>query len=309
MIVGWIQLLGGLGLLIFGGDFIVRSAVKIATYLKVSPMVVGLTIVSFGTSLPELVVSVNAALSGHPDIAIGNIVGSNIANLALVLGLTTTIRPIRVVRNNIVFDWPVMLLATLVLVAFSIDNQVVRWEGLVLFALLMAYNFWVMRTGRLTSEVDLNTTLPRFTEVLRSVVILVVSLAALIIGADILIDGAVTIARGWGIEERVIAVTIIAFGTSAPELATSLLALRNNESGLGIGNLIGSNIFNILGILGVTSLITDVRVSSELFDFDFYWLMLIPLLAFPFLIFNQKIGRILGLTLLAAYFSYLYFVF
>jgi cation:H+ antiporter len=309
MLLAWLQLFGGLILLIFGGDFIVRSSVKIATFLRVSPMVVGLTIVSFGTSFPELVVSVNAALSGYPDISIGNVVGSNIANLALVLGLTTLIRPMNVARHNILFDWPFMLLVTFGFVLLSLDNFLVRWEGVFLLVSLFAYNIWSVLQGRTSFDDEIYQEKPLYTEVLRSVVILIVSLVALVFGGDLIIDGAVSIARALDIQERVIAGTIIALGTSVPELATSLIALRKNEMGLSIGNLIGSNIFNILGILGVTSILTDIYVTQAVFEFDFYWVVLIPLVVLPVLVFNQKIGRILGALLLLSYFTYLYLVF
>lgn len=307
--LAWIQLLGGLILLIFGGDFIVRSSIRIATFLRVSPMVVGLTIVSFGTSFPELVVSVNAALSGYPDISVGNVVGSNIANLALVLGITALLKPIRVNRSNTLFDWPVMLVVSLLFVALANNGIMGFWEGVLLVILLLAYNFWIMKMGRSNFEDDMDHSKPAYAEVLRSTIILITSLVALIFGAEIMIDGAVSIARTWGIEERVIAVTIVAFGTSAPELATSLLAIKNNEAGLSIGNLIGSNIFNVLGIIGVTAIVKEIPVSDATITFDFWWMVLIPLCVFPILVFNQMIGRLIGAMLLLTYFTYLYLVF
>ena len=309
MLLAWIQLIGGLVLLVFGGEFIVRSSVKIATFLRISPMVVGLTIVSFGTSFPELVVSVNAALSGYPDISIGNVVGSNIANLALVLGLTALIKPMEVTRSNIMMDWLIMLLATGTFILLSIDNVLVRWEGLFLVTSLFVYNIWIMRQGRSNYSEEIEVVKPPLAKILRSILILGISITTLVLGAELMIDGAVSIARNWDVEERVIAVTIIAFGTSVPELATSMLALRKNELGLSLGNLIGSNIFNILGIIGITATLTSIKVSQPVFDFDFYWVALIPLTVFPFLILNQKIGRFLGALLLMSYFAYLYFVF
>ena len=309
MLLAWIQLIGGLVLLVFGGEFIVRSSVKIATFLRISPMVVGLTIVSFGTSFPELVVSVNAALSGYPDISIGNVVGSNIANLALVLGLTALIKPMEVTRSNIMMDWLIMLLVTGTFILLSIDNVLVRWEGLFLVTSLFVYNIWIMRQGRSNYSEEIEVVKPPLAKILRSVLILGISITVLVLGAELMIDGAVSIARNWDVEERVIAVTIIAFGTSVPELATSMLALRKNELGLSLGNLIGSNIFNILGIIGITATLTSIKVSQPVFDFDFYWVALIPLTVFPFLILSQKIGRFLGALLLMSYFAYLYFVF
>ena len=168
--------------------------------------------------------------------------------------------------------------------------MLVRWEGL----------FY--------SE-EIEVVKPPLAKILRSVLILGISITVLVLGAELMIDGAVSIARNWDVEERVIAFTIIAFGTSVPELATSMLALRKNELGLSLGNLIGSNIFNILGIIGITATLTSIKVSQPVFDFDFYWVALIPLTVFPFLILDQNIGRFLGALLLMSYFAYLYFVF
>ena len=312
MLLAWLQLFGGLILLIFGGDFIVRSSVKIATFLRVSPMVVGLTIVSFGTSFPELVVSVNAALSGYPDISIGNVVGSNIANLALVLGLTTLIRPMNVARHNILFDWPFMLLVTFGFVLLSLDNFLVRWEGVFLLVSLFAYNIWSVLQGRTSFDDEIYQEKPLYTEVLRSVVILIVSLVALVFGADLIIDGAVSIARALDIQERVIAGTIIALGTSVPELATSLIALRKNEMGLSIGNLIGSNIFNIASVLGITSVITQIPVEEPLIiNRDILWMLGFAFVLFPLAFIPRKFGieRYEGVLLFLAYITFIYLVF
>jgi cation:H+ antiporter len=310
MLLGWTELVAGLILLVFGGDFLVQSSIRIATYLRVSPMVVGLTIVSFGTSFPELVVSVNAALSGHTDISIGNVVGSNIANIALVLGITAIIKPMSLTRNNLVIDWPLMLLASVVLLLVSMDGVIELYEGLLLLIGLIGYNLLTMKLGRKESMEEYeSSSKPMMSNVLRSLLILVASLVTLIFGANILIDGAVTIAEGFGVSERVIAVTIIAFGTSMPELATSLIAIRKNEIGLSLGNLIGSNIFNVLAILGVTSTMTEVGVSEQILHFDMYWLLGIPILAYPLLLWKQQVQRWMGLIMLAAYISYIVLVF
>ena len=174
---------------------------------------------------------------------------------------------------------------------------------------LFVYNIWIMRQGRSNYSEEIEVVKPPLAKILRSILILGISITTLVLGAELMIDGAVSIARNWDVEERVIAFTIIAFGTSVPELATSMLALRKNELGLSLGNLIGSNIFNILGIIGITATLTSIKVSQPVFDFDFYWVALIPLTVFPFLILSQKIGRFLGALLLMSYFAYLYFVF
>lgn len=313
MIIGWIQLLVGLAILILGGEFLVRSAVRIAIFLRISSMVIGLTIVSFGTSFPELVVSVNAALDGYPDISIGNVVGSNIANLAFVLGLTTLIFPLGVNRTTVTLDWPLMLIVSGLLVVFSLDGELVFWEGALFVALLSVYNVWLIRNSKLELEdtlpegsAPLNQTLA---SIIRAVLLLVVSIVALIFGADLLVEGAVVIARGFGIEERIIALSIIALGTSAPELATSIVAIFRKETAIGVGNLIGSNIFNILGILGITALIHPVQINKKIVTFDFYWMIGIPLLLYPILLSKMRITRIEGGLLLLSYIVYIFMLF
>lgn len=313
MIIGWLQLIGGLLILLAGGEFLVRAAVKLALHLNISSIVVGLTVVSFGTSFPELVVSVNAALDGHPDIAMGNVVGSNIANLGLVLGLTAVVFPIKVKRASVVLHWPLMLFSTLLLILFSWDLRIETWEAVVFLIGLVAYNVLVIKVSR-TSEIEalegVDSDIQKsWTGLFRTMMILVASVGLLILGADLLVEGAVTIARSFGIEERVIAVSIIAFGTSAPELATSLIAVYRKETSIGVGNLIGSNIFNILAILGITGVIQPIIVNPDIFSFDLLWALGIPLVLAPFLLTRMKVSRLEGSMLVLAYLSYLFLVF
>lgn len=314
MIIGWLQLIGGLAILIVGGEFLVRSSVKLALYLRVSAMVVGLTVVSFGTSFPELMVSLNAAIDGYADISIGNVVGSNIANLALVLGLTALIFPLSVKRSTVTTDWPAMLIVTILLIVLSLDGELETWEGGLFVLILLAYNLWVIRSARkeLRAEAleDVDTDFKRSSaDMIRATILLVVSIGALILGADLLVDGAVVVAEGFGVSERVIAVSIIAFGTSAPELATSLIAVYRKETAISIGNLIGSNLFNILGILGVTALVKPIGISYDVLHFDYYWVIGIPLLLYPILLTRMRVTRIEGALLFAAYVVYLFMVF
>ena len=311
-ILRWVQLLVGLIILIVGGDILVRSASKLAVYLKVSSLVIGLTVVSFGTSFPELVVSVNAALDGHADISLGNVVGSNIANIALVLGLTALIFPLAVSRATIIKDWPLLLIISSLLLVFCWDLEISRIEGAFLFLGIVAYNVIVIRTSRKDEsqieEIDTGYQKGK-TDLLRTSILLSISLGALIWGADLLVDGAVGVARAFNIQERVIAITIIAFGTSAPELATSLIAVYRKESGISLGNLIGSNIFNILGILGVTSLLRPISVNPEIKTFDLLFMIGIPLFIFPFLVLRQKLTRLEGGMLLFVYLLYIFLLF
>jgi len=310
MILAWMQLVGGLVLLIVAGEFLVKSAVKLSLYLKISPLVIGLTVVSFGTSFPELVVSVNAALGGHPDIAMGNVVGSNIANLALVLGVTSLLFPMVIQRSTVVVEWPLMVIVTLILIAFAYDGVIARWEGGVLLFGLLAYNFLVIRNSRKNPSDEVDADFKRSdADMIRTMLILGVSIAALVFGADILVKGAVEIARDFGVEERIIAVTIVAFGTSAPELAASLVAVYRKEEALSIGNLIGSNIFNILGIVGATSLIKQISVNSKILSVDLWWVIGIPVLVYPFLLTKMKISKMEGFLLLGAYILYIVLLF
>lgn len=315
MTLGWVELIAGLLILIAGGEFLVKSTVKLALYLRISAMVIGLTVVSFGTSFPELVVSVNAVLGGYPDISIGNVIGSNIANLALVLGLTCVVFPMSVARGNLRFDWPIMLAASALLILFSLDLELSLWEGIVFVLALAVYNWWVIRKSRKetlaeeVAEIKAEVVDRSTAGLLKALGILLVSILALIGGANLLVEGAVVVARGFGVEERVIAVTIIAFGTSAPELATSLISVYRKEEGIGIGNLIGSNIFNILGILGVTAVVKPVSVNPIMLHSDYWWCMAIPLLLYPVLLIRRKITRLEGALLLGAYFTYIFLLF
>lgn len=314
MTMGWVELIAGLAILVGGGEFLVKSTVRLALYLKISPMVIGLTIVSFGTSFPELVVSVGAVLGGHPDISIGNVVGSNIANLALVLGLTAIVFPMSISRTSMRFDWPIMLIATLLMIAFSVGLLINRWEGLFFVGALALYNWWVIRKSRKQTKAELAEVEQEDADqgksgLTKALLILVGSIAALIFGADLLVDGAVTVARSFGVEERVIAVTIIAFGTSAPELATSIISVYRKEEGIGIGNLIGSNIFNVLGILGLTAVVKPVDINPAMLEFDYWWCLGIPLLLYPVMLVRRKVTRLEGSLLMVAYISYIVLLF
>jgi len=313
MILGWLQLIGGLLILLAGGEFLVRSSVKLALHLNISSIVIGLTVVSFGTSFPELVVSVNAALDGHPDISLGNVVGSNIANLGLVLGLTAVLFPISVQPSSVVLHWPLMLLSTLLLILFSWDLMIEMWEALILVGCLIAYNILVIKVsgGNDVEEIEeLETGIEKsYSGVIRTLIILLGSIALLIFGADLLVEGAVVVARSFRFEERIIAISVIAFGTSAPELATSLIAVYKKETSIGIGNLIGSNIFNILAILGITGIMHPIQVNSEILSFDLWWVLGIPLLITPFLLSRMKVSRMEGGVLVGMYFLYMYLIF
>jgi cation:H+ antiporter len=303
----WLVL--GLIVLIVAGEFLVKGAVGIALKFNISTLVIGMTIVAFGTSAPELLVSVKAALDGHPEIAIGNVLGSNIANIALVLGLTTVVLPINVQRSTIRFDWPIMMMATIAFSLFIINGIIDWWEGVLYIIALIAFNFIMIKKS--TNDVELNDDLEQVNSnknFFKNIFLAILGIIGLAFGANWLLDGAVKIASNFGVSEHVIGVTIIAFGTSVPELVTSLVAAFKKETDISIGNLIGSNIFNLLAVLGITSVIKEIPVSLQVQDKDVYWLLGISFLVFPLMIYNNTINRVRGLILVIAYIVYIYFV-
>ena len=303
----FIELISGLIILLIGGEFIVKGAVLVANKFHISPMVIGLTIVSFGTSAPELLVSIKAATEGNPDIAVGNVVGSNIANLALVLGITVLFIPIVIDRSKIMINWVFMMLATIVFYLFSINGWVEEWEGVVLFLALIVFIFFLIRFSDNKSPKDSEHTLTNNTNQKPIVIILYLLLGifGLYFGAEFLVEGAVSIAHKLGMSEAVIGVTIVALGTSAPELTASIVAAYRKESGISIGNLIGSNIFNIMAVIGITGMVNPVSISSKIMSFDMYWLLGISLMILPLIIIGSRIGRLKGLLLLIIYISYI----
>lgn len=300
----YVLLLAGLIGLFFGGEALVRGSVGIARRMAIPPLLIGLTVVGFGTSTPELLVSVQAALRGVPDIALGNIIGSNIANILLIVGLSALVWPIRVMGATLRRDTAVMMAAALVLVPIFAMGQIGRPAGFILVAGLAAYLFWAYRQpGEAVAE-DADVPAPASTLV--SVLWVIGGLVALMVGARLLVDGAVSIARGFGISEAFIGLTIVAVGTSLPELATSLIAALRRQSEIAIGNIVGSNIFNVLGILGVTALITPIPVASRFLTFDLPVMIAVSLLLTALLLTRPVIGRGVGVAMLAGYVAYVW---
>jgi len=297
-------LLIGLIGLFFGGEALVRGSVGIARRLAIPPLLIGLTVVGFGTSTPELLVSVQAALRGVPDIALGNIVGSNIANILLIVGLSALVWPIKVMGATLKRDTAVMMTAALLLVPIFAFGQMTRLSGLVLFGGLVAYLVWAyLKPGEAAAEDD---GLESASSTLVSVLWVVGGLVALMVGARFLVDGAVSIARGYGVSEAFIGLTIVAIGTSLPELATSLIAAFRRQSEIAIGNIIGSNIFNVLGILGVTALIAPIPVASRFVTFDLPVMIGVSAMLTALLLTRPAIGRGVGVMLLAGYCTYVW---
>lgn len=300
----FITLVVGLIVLVIGGDFLIKGAVSLALRMKVSMVVIGLTVVSFATSAPELIVSVYAALSGHPDMVLGNVIGSNIANLSLVLGLTAILFPLNFQRRLYAFDIPVLIAVSGLFVLFLYtDHTLQNWEGVAfVFFLFVLTSYLISRSRNEQKLKEVKTQAD--TGLLKLIVFLVIGAFCLFLGSKLLVESASNMALVLGISERVISMSIVAFGTSVPELAASLIAAFKKEKELSLGNLIGSNIFNLLAVLGVTSIIKPISVSNfALIRDDLYWMIGVSLLLIPlmFLFRKNQIGRIEGVVLFVCY--------
>ncbi len=295
----------GLVVLIFSGDYLVKGAVGIAEKFKISPLVIGMTVVSFGTSAPELFVSIKAAWDGSPDLAIGNVIGSNIANIALVLSITVLIFPIIVDRNSKIIDWPMMMFSSILFYVFSLDNVISPLEGGVMVGILLVFTILLIRNSR-KLNLDLDEDIDGLpTNMWLTVLYLVGGLVGLKFGADWFVEGAKGVAKSFGMTDKVIGVTIVAFGTSVPELVASGVAAYRRQTDISLGNLVGSNIFNILIVIGITSIIMPIQVAESVMNFDMYWMLGISLALYPLMFIGKKMGRIHGLILLSAYVTYI----
>lgn len=310
------QVIGGLIVLLLGGDILVRGAVSLSRRLGVSPLVVGLTVVAMGTSMPELVVVLDAAvmdaaLNQAAEISIGNVLGSNIANVLLVLGLPALIRPVACDAKGLRIDTAIMIAASVVFALVCLGGVVQWWQGAVMVAALAAYIAWHYRAalgGRglddiYTEEVEEYENVGR--PLWRSAFYILGGIAGLIVGADVLVDGAVALALAAGVSEAVIGLTVIALGTSLPELATALMAIVHRHGSLAIGNVLGSNLFNILGIAGIAAMVVPLPVPPEVLDFDLWVMVAAAALVVPFVWRRASIGRAAGALLLAGYLAYI----
>lgn len=311
----WLFLLVGLALLIAGGELLVRGAVQVATRLGVSPLIIGLTLVGFGTSTPELVTSVQAALSGSPGIAYGNIVGSNIANLMLILGVAALIQPILSRASILKRDGLAMLLASAMLVGLAFFGEVSRGLGLGLLAMLVGFIAvcWISEraqgdgtTSEIEEEIEEVGQLPGRTSV--AVLAVLVGIAALVFGSNMLIEGATGIAVAFGISEAVIGVTLVAIGTSLPELAAVIVAAIRNHADVALGNVLGSNVFNVFGMLGLTAVIEPLAINRAFLDLDMWVMLGVSALLLVFLTTGNRLNRAESLVLLAGYAAYVVFL-
>jgi len=304
----------GFVLLVIGGEFLVRSSVALSFKLNLSKLIIGMTVVSFATSAPELLVSLNAALDGSPDLALGNVIGSNIANIALVLGITAIIAPLTVDKNFYKMNWPAMMVFSLVFYYFLLnDNLLSQTEGIILFVMLIVFIYIMIAKAKKDKTVavdDVDDALMD-TSYFKIFVWLVIGGSALYFGSVWLVEGAKDVAQKMGISEAVIGATVIAIGTSVPELAASVIAALKGEKAISLGNLIGSNIFNIGSVVGLTAIITPIKViDSEVFT-NMYWMLAIAAVLIPLILIPKKfeISRLKGALLLGAYIVFIFLAF
>jgi cation:H+ antiporter len=308
----WLWLAVGLVVLTAGAEVLVRGAVGLAAAVRISPLVIGLTVVAFGTSAPELVVSLRAALTGQPEIAVGNVVGSNIFNVLVILGLSALIVPLRVAQQLVRLDVPILIVTSLVVYGMCLSGRLDRLEGGVLAAALVAYTVWlVWKSRRENSAAVLGEYSAEFAEqapatparMVLFLVMVVSGLGMLVLGADLFVDSAITIARGWGLSELVIGLTLVAAGTSMPEVATSLVAAFKGERDIAVGNVVGSNIFNLMGVLGLSGLVAPggLPVDPGLVNQDLPVMVLVAVACLPVFLIGHAIERWEGIVLLAFY--------
>jgi len=308
MSITLLQMLGGLVILVAGAELLVRGSVGTALRFGLTPLLIGLTIVAFGTSAPELVVSIQAASNGSDDIALGNIIGSNISNIALILGIAALIQPLKVQTSIIRKDVPILLGTSLLLVFFLMDGVISQLEGFFFFTGVVAFTVASIRMAKMETSVEVNSeyedVVPKKSLPLwLNAVMIVGGLGLLILGAKWLVDGAIEIASSVGMSQAVVGLTIVAVGTSLPELATSVMAALKKEGDIAIGNVVGSNIFNILCILGITAMILPVS-QGGITTIDILLMLGLTLLLLPILRSGYIVSRIEGGVLLTIYIVY-----
>lgn len=305
----FLYVIGGLILLIAGGNWLLKSAVALSLRMDIPKIVIGMTVVSFATSAPELIVSIKAALEGSPDLALGNVVGSNIANLGLVLAVTVLMGSIDVRKSFYTTDWPVMMVASLLFVGFIYeDKELQQFEGIIMVVLLVLFLFYLLRVQK-PAVVDEMPEDDTPMSLIATLFYLLVGGAGLWAGSELLIEGAKSLASSFGVSERVIGITVVSIGTSIPELAASVIAVLKKEKAISLGNLIGSNIFNLLAVLGITSIVTPIKVIDEgLLERDIFWMLGISFLILPLVFFPKglRLGWKDGFVLLALYTLFVY---
>ncbi len=303
-----LQVIGGLVVLVIGGEFLVRGAVALANKMGVPTLIVGLTIVSFGTSAPEMVISIQAVLDGLPDISIGNIIGSNVANILLVLGITALIFPIAVDAKVLKRDAPLMIFATVLFAAFMFTGEISRLHAAVFLGMMVIYTIYLFRSVKSGGDADLLEELEEETDVnmptWKALIGMVLGLVMLAVGSDVMVAGASDMARAFGVTEAMIGLTIVALGTSAPELVTCVVAAYRKHSDIAIGNIVGSNLFNIAVIGGTAAMVKPIGVNPMFLDYDVWLLLLVTVALVCSMLMGKKITRAEGVILTIGYAAY-----
>ncbi|NJM96318.1 MAG: calcium/sodium antiporter [Phormidesmis sp. RL_2_1] len=309
-----VSLVVGLFLLVAGAEILIKGASKLAATVGVSPLVIGLTVVAFGTSAPELAVSLNASLNGQADISLGNVVGSNICNVLLILGTSAVIAPLVVAQQLVRLDVPIMIGVSALVVFFGLDGRIDRSDGIVLFLGGLAYTIFLLYQSRQEKDQAVQAEYAKFGERSTSLketglngVLFIVGVITLVSGSHLLVTGAVAIAEFLGASPLIIGLTVIAFGTSLPELATSVMASIRGERDIAVGNVIGSNIFNILVVLGLSSSVSTagINISTSAMTFDIPIMLAVAVMCFPIFFTDNEVSRREGVLLLAYYLLYI----
>lgn len=302
----------GLVFLVLGGDWLLKSAVGMSMRLNISKIIIGMTVVSFATSAPELIVSIKSAMAGFPDIAIGNVVGSNIANIGLILGVVMIISSMKVDVSFFKTDWPaVMISSSLFYFMLLYDGEISRIDGFILFSLLIAFVIYLIKTQK-GNEDEIEIPLEDTMKMYKIVWFLAIGGLALYGGSELLIEGAVNLAKTFGVSDRVIAVTVVAVGTSIPELSASLIAAIKKESAISIGNVLGSNIFNILSVIGLSAIIHPIKFMDEkVLSFDMLWMLGFTLILIPLVVMPKRgfLDRKAGILLVGSYILFVFLTF
>lgn len=311
--MAFLQLFGGLILLIYAGNVLIRGAVSLAWQLKVSPLVVGMTVIAFGTSAPELLVGVDAVLTGVPVLALGNVVGSNIANILLAIGLGTVFAPVVLNVPKITRNMVIMIFTTLIFIAFAFTGEFTFWKGLLFFAGLFAYIVLSTHRDRKTTSYQdiveqLDGSIEKPDRIPLAIFFVIGGLAGLSLGAHFFVQGAAELARMLGVPEAIIGLTLVAVGTSIPEIVATVAAAFHKQAGVAIGNVMGSNVFNILGIIGVSSMVGRIPVPQGILYFDIWVMLGCALVPLPFAFLKKDIGRMYGAAFFIAYIVYVIFL-
>jgi cation:H+ antiporter len=312
--MNFIYIIIGLVLLVLGGNWLLKSAIGLSLKFNISKIIVGLTVVSFATSAPEMIVSVKSALAGYSDIALGNVVGSNIANIGLVLGVVLLINAIQLENSFLKADWPITMITTILLFVFLvIDGVLSRVEGFVFLGVLIVYLLYLIKTNaKIEEDEELQNNMESAGKLSYQMIFLYLLIGGfgLWLGSELLVNGAVNLAENLGVSERIIAITVVSVGTSIPELASSIIASVKKESAISIGNIIGSNIFNILSVLGITVIIKPIeKIDVRILEQDIYWMLgfVFVLLPLAFLPKRNSLSFKEGVLLLLMYSIFVYY--